>query len=93
MSNVPIEVTDAIREDIAIPNSKLASLHAFTKAMHISRGLPTQADVQAFLAAGYSERNILDIVTAMAVKTMSNITNHLFHTEVDKAFESRKWEA
>jgi len=93
MSNVPTEVTDAIRDDLAIPDSKLASLHAFTKAMHVTRGLPTQADVKAFLAAGYSERNILDIVTAMAVKTMSNFTNHLFHTEVDKAFESRKWEA
>tara|TARA_R110002153_G_scaffold18021_2_gene62947 strand:+ start:8340 stop:8894 length:555 start_codon:yes stop_codon:yes gene_type:complete len=92
MSNVPTEVTDAIRDDLAIPDSKLSSLHTFTKAMHDSRGLPTQADVKAFLTAGYSERNMLDIVTAMAVKTMSNFTNHLFHTDVDKAFESRKWE-
>ncbi|MFT7414812.1 MAG: putative peroxidase-related enzyme [Methylophagaceae bacterium] len=92
MSNVPTKVTDAIRDDLTIPDSKLSSLHAFTKAMHDTRGLPTQADVDAFLAAGYSERNILDIVTAMAVKTMSNFTNHLFHTEVDEAFESRKWE-
>lgn len=92
MSNVPTEVTDAIRDNLAIPGSKLSSLHAFTKAMHDTRGLATQADVKAFLSAGYSERNILDIVTAMAVKTMSNFTNHLFHTEVGKAFESRKWE-
>jgi AhpD family alkylhydroperoxidase len=34
MSNVPTEVTDAIRDDLAIPDSKLSSLHAFTKAMH-----------------------------------------------------------
>lgn len=92
MSNVPTEVTDAIRDDLAIPSSKLSSLHAFTKAMHDTRGLPTQADVKAFLGAGYSERNILDIVTAIAVKTMSNFTNHLFHTKIDSAFESRKWE-
>jgi len=93
MSNVLTEVTDAIRDDLAIPDSRLSSLHTFTKAMHVTRGLPSQVDVEAFLAAGYSERNILDIVTGIAVKTMSNFTNHLFHTQVDNAFESRKWEA
>ncbi|HIG66125.1 MAG TPA: carboxymuconolactone decarboxylase family protein [Methyloprofundus sp.] len=91
MSNVPTEITDAIRGDLTISDSKLAALHAFTKAMHVSRGLPTQADVQAFLSAGYSERHILDIVMAIAVKTMSNFTNHLFHTEVDETFASRQW--
>jgi uncharacterized peroxidase-related enzyme len=92
MSNVPTEVTDAIRNDSKIPDNKLAALNAFTKVMHDTRGLPTASDVETFLTSGYSERNILDIVTAMAVKTMSNYTNHLFHTEVDVAFESRKWE-
>lgn len=92
MSKVPTEVTDAIRDGAKIPDSKLAALHAFTTAMHEKRGLPTAADVNAFLTSGYSERNILDIVTAMAVKTMSNYTNHLFHTEIDVAFESRKWQ-
>lgn len=91
MSNLATDVTDAIRDDLAIADRKLAALNVFTKVMHLTRGLPEQTDVKAFLAAGYSERNILDIVTAMAVKTMSNVTNHLFHTEVDKAFESRKW--
>ncbi|MCX4186511.1 carboxymuconolactone decarboxylase family protein [Methylophaga sp. OBS4] len=92
MSNVPVEVTDAIRDDQAIPDPKLAALHAFTRVMHDNRGLPEEEDVRAFLQAGYSERHILDIVTAIGVKTLSNYTNHLFHTEVDEMFESRKWE-
>jgi alkylhydroperoxidase family enzyme len=47
--------------------------------------------VGAFLAAGYSERQILEIVLAIAVKTLSNYANHLFHTPVDAMFESRVW--
>lgn len=58
-----------------------------------SRGRPNDADVTAFLAAGYSERNILGIVLAIGIKTYSNYTNHVVHTPVDGAFASRLWEA
>lgn len=92
MSNVPTEVTQAIRNDQPITDDRLAALHAFTKVMHHSRGLPSAADVQAFLAAGYSERHILDIVTGIAVKTLSNYTNHLFHTQLDGMFADWQWD-
>lgn len=92
MSEVPADVTDAIRDDQPIDDAKYAALHAFTKAMHHERGLVSEKQVSDFLAAGYTERHILDIVTAMAVKTMSNYTNHLFHTEVDEMFAPRAWQ-
>lgn len=91
MSDVPPEVTDAIRDDKQIADKKFAALHAFTKIMHEKRGLPNQVDVENFLEAGYSERHVLDIVTAIAVKSMSNFTNHLFHTELDEMFQERAW--
>lgn len=43
------------------------------------------------LAAGYGERQILEIVLAIAVKTLSNYANHLFHTPVDEMFACRAW--
>jgi alkylhydroperoxidase family enzyme len=57
-----------------------------------TRGLPTRAQVETFLAAGYTETHILQIVLAVAVKTISNYSNHLFHTPVDKVFAQRSWE-
>lgn len=92
-SKVPAGVTNAIRAGTPIPDTKLAALARFTQAMVASRGLPTRADVEAFLAAGYSERQILEIVLAIAVKTLSNYANHLFHTPLDVMFESRRWTA
>lgn len=91
MSGVPVEITDAIRDNKSIGDAKLEALREFTATMVESRGRPTEADVAAFRAAGYSERNILGIILAISVKTLSNFTNHIFETPVDEVFASRKW--
>ena len=36
------------------------------------RGLPDENEVQAFLNLGYTEGNILDVILAISVKTISN---------------------
>ncbi|MCP5278435.1 MAG: carboxymuconolactone decarboxylase family protein [Thiobacillus sp.] len=91
MSGVPVAVTNAVRDGVPIPDAKLAALHDFARTMVVKRGLPGKADVAAFLAAGFSERHILEIVLAISVKTLSNYANHLFHTPVDGAFAGRVW--
>ena len=92
MAKVPAEVTDALRAGASLPDPKLDALAAFTRVMLDTRGLPNTADVDAFLAAGFSEHHILHIVLALAVKTISNYSNHLFHTPVDAAFGARIWD-
>lgn len=91
MSKVPTEVTDAIRDGTSVPDSKLRALSEFTRLMVKTRGLPSIADVAAFRAAGYTERHMLEVVLAIAVKTISNYANHLFHTSVDSVFAARTW--
>ena len=56
-----------------------------------TRGRPSEAEAQAFLAAGYSERQILYLILAVAVKTLSNYANHVFETPVDVVFKAREW--
>jgi uncharacterized peroxidase-related enzyme len=91
VSKVSPDVTEAIREGEEVPDQKLAALSAFTDAMFTSRGLPSKADVQAFLDAGYEERHVLEIILAIAVKTLSNYANHLLHTPLDDMFAARVW--
>lgn len=91
MSGVPEEITDAIRDGRSISDSRLAVLHDFIRTMVVKRGLPDKADVGAFLAAGYSEAQVLEIILEIAVKTLSNYANHVFHTPVDDAFAGRVW--
>ena len=92
VSKTPEEVTQAIRQGKEIGDKKLKALHDFTKIMNESRGNPTPEQAQAFLDAGYSEKQILAIILAQAVKTISNYSNHIFHTEVDEAFSGSKLE-
>jgi uncharacterized peroxidase-related enzyme len=92
MSGVPASVTDAIRAGTPIADARLAALHDFSRTMVVKRGLPSKSEVGAFLAAGYSEQQILEVVLAISVKTLSNFANHLFHTPVDAVFAGRTWE-
>lgn len=90
-SKVPPAVTEAIREDKTIPDEKYRALVEMTQEMLLSRGRPNKSSVQQFLNAGYQEKQLLDIVLAIATKTMSNYTNHLFATPVDKVFQAREF--
>lgn len=89
MSGVPTEVTDAILAGQSVPDPKLGALHTFVRTMFDTRGKPEPSDVEAFRAAGYEDRHVLEVILALAVKTLSNYTNHIFHTPVDEAFAGR----
>ncbi|GAC1549500.1 MAG: carboxymuconolactone decarboxylase family protein [Vulcanimicrobiaceae bacterium] len=90
-SAVPTDVTDAIRDGRPVPDAKLDALARFTTTMFATRGRPSQDDVEAFVASGYSERAVLEIILAISVKTLSNYSNHVFGTDVDAAFAKRTW--
>ena len=41
------------------------------------RGRVGDAALEAFVAAGFTRANVLEVVTAVATKTISNYTNHI----------------
>lgn len=90
-SGVPGDVTAAIRDGKQVPEMQLSALSVFARLMVTKRGLPSQSDVEAFLSVGYKEKDILEIIHAIAIKTISNYTNHIFHTEVDNIFSPHAW--
>ena len=90
-NKVPTEVTDAVRAGEPIGDDKLQELNHFTTSMVATRGRPPEEELEAFLAAGYAERQVLEIILAIAVKTLSNYSNHLFDTPLDEAFTRRAW--
>ena len=90
-SGVPSDVTAAIRDGKQVPEIQLNALSVFTRLMVSKRGLPSQSDVDSFLSSGYEEKDILEIIHAIAIKTISNYTNHIFHTDVDEVFSQHTW--
>ena len=91
MTKVPIEVTDAIRNNSEIPDEKLKALSIFSRILTSTRGLPLDVDIDNFMNAGYTENHILGVIAGVGIKTMSNYFNHIFNTPVDDAFKARAW--
>ncbi len=91
MSNVDASITDALRNNSAMPNSKLEALRQATLSLLQNQGNMPQADQDAFFAAGFNQQNLLDIILGMAQKTISNYTNHLAKTPVDEPFQKFAW--
>lgn len=85
-------LTEALRNETTLPTDKLNALRTFTLNVVRERGAVNEADVNAFLAAGYEKRHILEVVLGVAQKTMSNYTNHLAQTPIDEPFANFAWE-
>lgn len=86
MSDVPADALAALRQGTDPADPKLGALARFARQMTVRRGVVDRADIDAFLATGYTEQHMLGIVLAIGCKVLSNYTNHLAGTEVDAAF-------
>lgn len=91
LQNVPAEVVEAIRNDQPIADSRLDALRTFTTAAVEKRGWLSGDDIAAFLAAGYTKAQILEVILGISFKTLSNYTNHITDTPLDDAFASAAW--
>ena len=91
MMKVDDDITEALRNETPLPNARLEALRTFTLQLVRDRGYVSDDNVQAFLDAGYTQRNILEVILGYSQKIMSNYTNHLAKTPVDKVFEKFAW--
>lgn len=84
-------ITDALRDETPLPTAKLEALRDFTLSVVRDRGNVNDDTVQTFLNAGFTKRQVLEVVLATAQKVMSNYTNHLANTPIDKPFQKFEW--
>jgi len=85
-------LTDALRKEAPLNDARLEALRTFTLSVVRNRGDVNDASVQTFLDAGFTKRQVLEVVLGIAQKTMSNYTNHLADTPLDPAFASFVWQ-
>lgn len=88
---MPDQVLAALRAQEELPDPRLQALSEFTRAVIDSRGWVPDEDLQAFLDAGFERRHVLDVLTIVAMKTLSNYTNHIAETPLDDAFSAQAW--
>jgi len=91
MIHMPEEILDALRRQRPLSDRKLNALRTLVLSILHHRGWVPEDDLTFFAAAGYGERHLLDVLTIMALKTLSNYANHLAHTQLDPQFSAHAW--
>ena len=86
MAGVPADVIDALRAGTELSDPKLEALRKFAVTVNETRGWPSDAQVDALLAAGYTRATVLEVVVGTSLKVMSNYVNHIARTKTDAAF-------
>jgi len=70
-------IATALGDRIALPDPKLAALARFTESMLATRGDVDAASWEAFLDAGYTRTQALEILVGFGTYTMSTYANRL----------------
>ena len=76
---------------VAPTEPRLAALSNFARVMVRNRGTVDRHALQAFLAAGYSKRQALDVVMGMAFSVMANYAADLTRPPLDGFLEPLVW--
>ena len=93
MVRMPEDMLAALREQRPSSDPKLDALRALVLSILRHRGWVPEADLAHVVAAGYTQRHVLDVLTIVALKTLSNYVNHIAHTPLDPQFASQAWSA
>jgi len=88
---VPADVVASLRDGTAIADPKLEALRAFAEKVNLKRGWVEDSDIEALIAVGYTKQTVFEVIVGTAYKVVSNYTNHLAQTPLDKAFAKNEW--
>lgn len=93
MMKLPESIVQALRNRQPIVDDKLEALRSFTATIVQQRGHLREEQISEFLSAGFDGGAILAVITAVALKTISNYANHIAETPLDDAFQAHAWSA
>lgn len=91
-AGVPADVIEALRNRQPLPDERLEALRTFTLKLVRNRGRVSESDLEAFHAAGFTPRHLLEVILGIAQKTMSNYINAIAETPLDAPFASHAWQ-
>ncbi len=82
----------ALRQGAEPPDAKLNALATFARTLVRTKGHVSEADLDRFIAAGYTREQGLGVLIGVAMKTIGNLANHFMKTPLDEQFAAQRWE-
>lgn len=86
MAKVPSSEVAQVKSGQHLSDKKADALVTFAHHLVSKRGFVSDNEIEAFLSHGFDQRHVLEIIVAIAMKTISNYSNHIAHTPIDEVF-------
>jgi alkylhydroperoxidase family enzyme len=90
---IPQSDVDAIRDGKMPGDAKCSALSGLAKALIEKRGKASDADIERFASAGYSQAQMLEVITGIGISTMAATAGNLADTPVEELFQGQTWAA
>ncbi|TKC81747.1 carboxymuconolactone decarboxylase family protein [Trinickia terrae] len=84
---------EAIRNGGLPRERKHAALSQLARTLIARRGHLADADVDAFLAAGFSREQVLEVIAVVAASTITNYAGSVAKPPLEDAFQAYRWSA
>jgi uncharacterized peroxidase-related enzyme len=92
MVDIPEDTLAALRAQQPLADPKLNAVRNLSLALIKYRGWLPEKELDDFIAAGFNQEHVLEVITILAQKTMSNYFNHIAKTPLDEPFAAIAWE-
>jgi uncharacterized peroxidase-related enzyme len=89
---MPKELVEALRHDKPLKEPKHEALRQYTQLLMKKMGRVEERDIDTFVKAGWNREAALEVILHVSLKLITNYTNHLARTPLDKPFEPYKFE-
>lgn len=92
MIHMPDEILAELRMQKPLSDRRLDALRTLVLSILRHRGWVPEIDLEYAAKAGYTQRHVLDVLTLVSLKTLSNYVNHIAHTPLDPQFAKQAWQ-
>ena len=85
-------MVDAVRRRAPLADPWLDALVNFTREVVERRGMMSDAEVAAFLDAGYTRAQVIEVLLGVGMKPFNNYVDHIAHTPLNNQFKAEAWQ-
>jgi len=82
----------ATRRRQPLADARLDALVTFTRKVVEQRGMLDEAEITAFLEAGYTRAQVIEVLLGVGMKTFNNYVDHIAHIPLNDQFKAEAWE-
>lgn len=87
------ETLKNVRAGKSPADPRFKALTDFSRKITVSRGQVSEADLDEFIAAGFTKGQALEVIVSAAVSVLANYAYHLTDTPLDEFIKPRVWKA